>query len=129
MEQWFLQNQSGVKTMTKSEKILLPNGKYVDRLYENALIMEIGYQNRFDEMFFGSDTKAGAILMYIMQKMDENNEFVSNLDNIAKALRYSRATVSRVVKLFKEKYSDLVTVSKQGVVSKFTIDKNRCFKA
>lgn len=115
--------------MTKDKMILLPNGDCLERLYENALIMEDGYQDRLDEMFFGNDTKAGLILMYIIREMDEDNVFVSNLDDIANAVRYSRATVSRAVKVLREKYSDLVTVGKEGTKSKFSIDKNRCFKA
>lgn len=114
--------------MTKDKMILLPNGEYMERLYENALIMEVGYQSRLEEMLF-NDTKEGAVLLYIIRSMNENNELVCNLDVIANAMHCARATVTRAVRVFKEKYSDLVTVGREGVVSKFTIDKNRCFKA
>lgn len=95
----------------------------------NALVMESSYQDRLNELFSTSKTKAGTVLMFILHEMNENNEFVSNLDNIADALQCSRMTVARAVAQLREQYSDLVTVSRKGIVSKFVIDKNKCFRA
>lgn len=109
-------------------KILLPDGTFQEREYVNALLMEQTYQSRYEEMMM-SNTREGTVLTYIISKMNEENELVCSLDTIAKALNYSKASVSRAIKLFKNQYEDLVTISKVGNISQFKIDKSRCFKS
>lgn len=112
----------------KSNQILLPDGTFQERKYENALIMEQAYQKRYEHMMM-NNTREGTVLTYIISKMDDENELVCSLDAIAKALNYSKASVSRAIKLFKSQYEDLVTISKAGKTNQFKIDKNRCFKS
>lgn len=109
-------------------QILLPDGTCMRRLYERALVMESGYQARYEELL-ENDTKEGIVLVYIISKMDKSNELICDLGTIAKDLKYSKASVARAVKLLKEKYSDLVTVGKFHGISKFTVDKEKCIKA
>lgn len=114
--------------MKSKNKILLPDGTYMDRCYDRALIMEQHYQERYEECLM-NDTREGIVLVYIISQMNDDNEFICDMNTIAKALNYSRASVARAIKLFKEKYADLVTVGKFHGVSKFSIDKNKCFKS
>lgn len=111
-----------------NDKILLPNGRAIERKYEKALIMDEAYQNRYEELIM-SNTKGGAVLMYVHSKMDKNGKLVSNLDCIAEALNFSRSTVARAVAFLKDEFSDLVAVDKQHNVSRFSVDTRRCFKA
>ena len=122
-----LQRKNGVITM-KNNRILLPDGTFQERQYENALIMEHGYQERYEELLM-NDTREGMVLAFIISKMDDENELVCSLDTIAQALHYSKASVARAIRLFRERYTDLVTIGKVGNTSRFTIDRNRCFKA
>lgn len=112
----------------KNNRILLPDGTFQERQYENALIMERGYQERYEELLM-NDTREGMVLAFIISKMDDENELVCSLDTIAQALHYSKASVARAIRLFRERYTDLVTIGKVGNTSRFTIDRNRCFKA
>lgn len=110
------------------KRILLPDGTYMKRIYERALVMELGYQERYEELLT-NNTKEGIVLVYIIAHMDGNNELVCSLGTIAKDLKYSSASVARAVSLLKEKYSDLVTVGSFHGISKFTVDKQKCIKA
>ncbi len=114
--------------MNKTNKILLPDGTYQERLYEKALVMELGYQERYEELLM-NNTREGIVLAYIISQMNESGEYTGTLNTIAKAIKYSCASVARAVKLFREKYADLVTVDTSHGVSKFIIDTNKCFKA
>jgi hypothetical protein len=112
----------------ENNKILLPDGTYMERRYDRALIMDVDYQERYREILM-TNTREGVVLAYIISQMNDDNEFVCDFDTLAKALKYSRASVARAVKLFKENYNDLVTVGKSHGVSRFTIDKTKCFKS
>lgn len=114
--------------MKNRDKILLPDGTYTNRQYDKALVMEQDYQSRYEEILM-NDTREGIVLVYVISQMNDDNEFICDMNTIAKALNYSRASVARAIKLFKEKYSDLVTVGKFHGTNKFTIDKNKCFKS
>lgn len=119
--------------MQKNDMILLPNGTYLEREYENAIVMAKDYEMRYNEFIF-TDTRESVVLIYIIMNMNENNVLVCSLNDISKGLKekganYSLTSISRAVKLLKEKYNDLVFVSKFHGISKFTIDKNKCFKA
>lgn len=114
--------------MNKKNRIILPDGTTMKREYERALVMEVGYQARYKEMLL-NDTREGLVLVYIISKMDSNNELICDIDTIAKDLKYSRVSVARAIKLLKEKYSDLVTVGKFHGINKFIVDKERCIKA
>ena len=114
--------------MAKKNKILLPDGTYMERLYEKALVMEAGYQERYEQLLM-ENTREGMVLVYIHSNMNENGELISDLGTIAEALTCSKATVARAVSLFKEKFADLVTVDKFHGISKFVVDTTRCFKA
>ena len=109
----------------KNNRILLQDGTFQERKYENAIIME---QERYEELLM-NDTREGMVLAFIISKMDDENELVCSLDTIAQALHYSKASVARAIRLFRERYTDLVTIGKVGNTSRFTIDRNRCFKA
>ena len=77
----------------KNNRILLPDGTFQERQYENALIMEHGYQERYEELLM-NDTREGMVLAFIISKMDDENELVCSLDTIAQALHYSKASVA-----------------------------------
>ena len=83
----------------KNNRILLPDGTFQERQYENALIMEHGYQERYEELLM-NDTREGMVLAFIISKMDDENELVCSLDTIAQALHYSKASVARAIRLF-----------------------------
>ena len=109
-------------------RIPLPDGGSMERLYDRALIMENSYQERYEELLM-NNTKEGVVLVYIHSNMDKTGVLVSDLDTIAKVLGCSRTRISRAVSLLKERYSDLVRVEKYRNTSKFVVDTARCFKA
>lgn len=114
--------------MAKRNRIPLPDGGSMERLYDRALVMERGYQERYEELLM-QHTKEGVVLVYIHSNMDETGVLVSDLDTIAKALKCSRTRISRAISLLKQKYEDLVRVEKFRNTSKFVVDMTRCFKA
>lgn len=123
---------NGVIKVT-TEKILLPNGFYIEKEYERSLIMSAEYSERYKE-FIMNDTREAVVLIYIIMNMNEDNELICSFSEISEGLKkkgtsYSLASVARAIKMLKEKYSDLVTIGKFHGVSKFMIDKKKCFKA
>ena len=95
-------------TNDKKNIIHLPNKECIDRNFDNALVMEREYQEKYVNLVM-NDTRVGILLAYVISEME--------------------TTVARAVKTLKEQYSDLIVISKFHNVSKFTIDKTKCFKS
>lgn len=115
-------------TNDKKSIIQLPNKECIDRKFDNALVMEREYQEKYVNLVM-NDTRVGILLAYVISEMDEKNELISDFGTIAVNLNWSKTTVARAVKTLKEQYSDLIVISKFHNVSKFTIDKTKCFKS
>lgn len=118
-------------TITKNDNILLPDGRYQERLYDKALVMDSDYQKRYYELMY-ENSRAGIILLFVHSHMNEYGEVVASYESILeflqkKNIKYSYATAVRSVKVIKERYSDLVQIDKYKGTNRFIVDKNRCF--
>lgn len=111
-----------------NNKIIMPDGTSQKRLYDKAIVMESRFQERYEEMLM-HDTREGMVLVYVINQMNEQGELISDLNTIAEALRFSKASVTRAIRVLKDKYNDIVAIGKFHGISKFTVDTNRCFKA
>lgn len=114
--------------MKANEKISLPDGTFVPRLYDRALVMEKGYQDRYNNLMI-TNTLAGLVLTCIHQQMNVDGEFITDLNTIAKKIGHSRNTVTIAVQSLKNEFADLVAVEKFHGITKFIVDTTKCFKA
>ncbi len=113
--------------MTKN-KIPLPCGGVVERQFENALLMDIRYRERYEELLM-DNTREAMVLIFVLTHMDKCGKLTTNFTSLTKSLHCSRLTINNAIAFLQEKYEDLVSIKRKHGAIDFSVDTNRCFKA
>lgn len=106
----------------------LPNGNSVRKQYKHPLFLTTRFRERVEHLV-AHHPREVAVLVFIIDAMDENGVYKGTRETIASGVGCSQMTVSRVIRLLKDEYSDLLTITKlNSSGNRFEINASECFK-